>query len=433
MTIFEWLTSVRIDKSAFLIPLDVVAALLFVILLAKSLRPSWLVRAAALIVVGGGLGLLLFWLVSDVWVTFGLALTPVVGLWVVLAFAGVFLAVGNVWRSRWWRKAVAVASVAVFLLTAAAGINVDFGAYRTLDEAAGIMPYGALPAADLDGHAAAIDTAQLTSWRAPAGMPKHGVVGTVSIPATVSHFSARAASVYLPPAALVADPPVLPVLVIFSGQPGGPSDMFTSGRVQDTLNAYAAKHQGLAPIVVAPDQLGHPGQNPMCVDSPLGNSATYLTVDVPKWIRTHLTVSDAAQYWAVGGYSQGGTCATQFGFGHPALFGALIDILGEKIPTIGASTVGRAFGGSFAAYDAQKPLAILAAHGSYPGDYGIFGTGLQDKKYTGYVHAAYRAATAAGMTTMLIDAPASGHDWNTVRYVLARALPALAHHWGLGT
>lgn len=426
----NWLLSTRIDKTSFLDPLYVVAAVLFVALVLKSLKPSWLTRAAVLALAGAGTGLVACWLVSDVWDLFGVALTAVVRTWVALAGAGLFLAAGNLWRSRWWRKVLAVVAAAVFLLAAGAAVNVDFGAYRSVRDALGITPYPPLPAADLTGHVQSANTAD--PWTAPAGMPAKGALGTVTIPATLSHFPARPASVYLPPAALTAHPPALPVLVMFPGQPGGPSDVFTSGRVAATLNTYAAAHQGLAPIVVAPDQLGHPGKNPMCVDSPLGDSATYLTVDVPNWIRSHLNVLGDAAHWAVGGYSQGGTCATQFGFGDPQLFGSLIDILGEHEPTIGSDTVAKAFGGSVVKYDAAKPLSLLAQHKPYTDSFGIFGSGLQDKRYTGFVRTMYAAATADGMTTRLILSPHSGHDWNTVRYVLARGLPLLADHMGLG-
>jgi len=49
-----------------------------------------------------------------------------------------------------------------------------------------------------------------------------GVVSTVVIPGSVSGFAARPAWVYLPPAALVRNPPALPVLVLLHGQPGSP-------------------------------------------------------------------------------------------------------------------------------------------------------------------------------------------------------------------
>jgi S-formylglutathione hydrolase FrmB len=341
--------------------------------------------------------------------------------------------VANLWGTRWWRKVIALVSILVFVVTAAAGINVDFGAYRNLKDALGITPYPALASRYLTGHAGTMDPALGRTWQPPTGMPAKGKLGTVKIPATRSGFNAREASVYLPPAALIASPPTLPVIIMFSGQPGAPADVFTSGDVSTILDAYASAHKGLAPIVVAPDQLGHPGQNPMCVDSPLGQSATYLTVDVPNWIRSHLNVGDSPNYWAVGGYSQGGTCAIQFGAGRPDLFRSIIDISGELAPTIGPDTVNKAFGGSTAAYNAVKPLTLLAKHAPYLDTLAIFGVGTQDKKYERIEHTVLPAAAAAGMKTEFIQSPYSAHDWNTVRYALKRALPQVSTRMGLGS
>ncbi|MCX7522909.1 alpha/beta hydrolase-fold protein [Microbacterium sp. STN6] len=425
------LLTLRIDKSSFLVPLDVLAAVLCVVLLVR--RPGGrLIRSLIACALGAAIGLLVCWLVTDVWNVFGLPLTQITWMWATLAFAGIALALANLRGSRPWRKVVAIVSIAVFALTAAAGINVDFGAYRNLKDALGLTPYPAMSAAYLHGHESAMAPALGATWQPPSGMPSKGRVGTVRIPATKSGFGARIASVYLPPAALVASPPALPVAVLFSGQPGAPSDVFTAGRVAQMLNAYAHAHKGLAPIVVAPDQLGRPDKNPMCVDSPLGKSATYLLVDVPNWIRSHLNVAADPRYWAVGGYSQGGTCSIQFGAGHPDLFRSIIDISGEEAPTIGPSTVREAFGGSAAAYKKITPLALLAAHRPYPDTLAIFGVGANDAKYNRIEHTMVTAAHAAGMTTRFIESPNTAHDWNTVRYVLKRALPQVADSMGLG-
>ncbi|GAB3795433.1 alpha/beta hydrolase-fold protein [Humibacter antri] len=426
-----WLSMLRIDHAEFLFPLYGSVAALALYLVCGPLRRARLLRIAIALAVGAGFGVLIGWLVSDVWDTFDVALKPVTRMWIALACAGVSLAAINLWRTRWWRKAIALIFVPLVLASAAAGINVDYGAYPHLRDALGIVPYSALPEARLSGHAGRMDAHLGTDWIAPHDMPRHGIVGTATIPGTRSKFHARPAIIYLPPAALVENPPVLPVMVLFAGQPGAPSDVFTSGRVAETFDAYAARHNGLAPIVVAADQLAYPGRNPMCVDSPLGNAATYLTVDVPTWLRGHLPVADSGRYWAVGGYSEGGTCAIQFGAGHPDLFASVIDVLGEREPTIGPDTVAKAFNGSAAAYDAAKPLTLLAEHTPYPDSVAIFGTGSQDVTFSGYARTLHSAAARAGMKTRLIVSPDSGHDWNTVRYVFARALPEIADRLGL--
>lgn len=427
----HWLLTLRIDQSGFLVPLYALTAAVALYLLFKSPRPRWLVRVVGASVLGLIVGYVVAWLVSDVWDVFGLPLTAITRMWVAFAFAGVFLAVANLWGTRWWRKTVAIVFIPLVLISAGAGINVDFGAYRDLTDALGIMPYPTLHASKLGGHAGPMDPNLATDWKPPKDMPAHGAVGAVTIPATVSHFNARQAVVYLPPAALVRNPPKLPVVMLLSGQPGAPADTFTSGDAPATYDAYAKKHHGLAPIVVAPDQLSHPGQNPMCVDSPLGNSATYLTVDVPNWIKSHLNVAESGRYWAVGGYSEGGTCAMQFGAGRPDQFGSFIPVLSELAPTIGAKTVQEGFGGSQAKYDAAKPLNMLKKNAPYPDSWAIFGAGRQDPKYLAFAKTLNAASERAGITSRVIVSPNSGHDWNTVRYVWHVALPLVADHMGL--
>ncbi|WP_354568968.1 alpha/beta hydrolase-fold protein [Glaciihabitans sp. UYNi722] len=410
------------------------AASLFIYLIVRGKR-RLLIRGIGIAMVGALVGWIVVWLVSDVWNVFGIALTPVVHLWVVLLSAGVFLAVFNLWASRWWRKVIAAISILSFLIAAGAGINIDFGAYRNLNDALGITPYSEMPTARLAAHAGTMDASLASTWqsRDHTGMPKHGTVGMVTIPATQSHFVARQAVVYLPPAALVANPPVLPLLILFTGQPGSPTEMFTSGQVPAMLDSYAATHAGLAPIVVVPDQLGTPLKNPMCADSRLGKAATYLTVDVRGWILNHLHVATSGRYWAIGGYSEGGTCSIQLSASRPDLFSSTIDILGESVPTMGANTLSEAFGGSQAAYDAIKPLHLLARHAPYADSVSIFGAGAKDHQYGAYARQVKAAAARSGMKTRLIVSPNSGHDWNTVRYVLTQAMPQVCARLGLGS
>ena len=422
----HWLLTIRINELSFLVPVYALAAVLALYLLLRSPLPRAMVRTVVAGLIGAGVGVLACWLVDDVWNVFGVELTTVTRTWVALACAGIGLAIANLWRSRWWRIVVACTSVPVFLLMAGAGINVDFGAFRNVAEVVESTPYRALPAADLHGEAGVLPQNLLSSWRPDGTLPAHGKIGTVHIPGTVSHFRARDAVVYLPPAALVSNAPKLPVIVALPGQPGTPAYMFTSGRMGAIFDAYAAKHHGLAPIVVAPDQLSEPERNPMCVDSPIGNSATYLTVDVPNWVKSHLDVGNDSRDWAIVGYSQGGTCAIQLGAGHPELFRTLVDISGEIEPTIGSDTVAKGFGGSTARYDKAKPLNILAAKAPYHDETAIFGAGADDTKYAAWAHTMRDAASRAGMHTTLLISPGTAHDWHTVLYVFHRSLPGVA-------
>ncbi|MGG7464092.1 alpha/beta hydrolase-fold protein [Plantibacter sp. YIM 135347] len=422
----NWILGLRIDRPEFVNVLAIIAAAVLVLLLVRGggLRRVLIPLAAG--IVGLGLGFGLAWLLGDQLNVFGIELTPTTRWWAALAFAGVFIALASLRKARAWRKVVAIVAVPLIVIVGAAGVNQDFGEFRTVRDALGISPYGQY---DASTHAQTSTT--LADWTAPADMPADGIVERVDIPSTTSGFAHRPALVYLPPAARTSNPPKLPVLEMFSGQPGQPSDLFQSGQIDAVLNAYARAHGGVAPIVVVPDQLGAPDRNPMCVDGPLGNAASYLTVDVPNWIRENLPVATDRSQWFVGGFSEGGTCAIQFGSAHSDLYGGILDISGEVVPTIGTDTVAKGFGGSQAAYAAAAPIAIMQSKAPYEDTVAIFGVGQDDQRYGPRIHEMADAAKAAGMRTTTLVSPGTAHDWHTVHRVFTDALPLMAARMGL--
>jgi enterochelin esterase-like enzyme len=402
-------------------------------------RRLWPATVVAALLIGASLGLLTCWIVGDLMNAFDVTLSPISRTWVALAFAGIALALVNLRRSRPRRKVGAVASIVVFALLGAVGVNADFGQYPTLASILGVSSFPDLPASVLATQRSQAGTSPLAeqelwkTWTPPANLPTKGLVGAVIIPATVSHFAARQALVYLPPAALVPHPPALPVLVMFSGQPGSPEHVFIAGHLDAVINQIAEANKGLAPIVIVPDQLSAPEKNPMCVDGALGNSATYLTVDVPNWIKANLDVQSATAAWGIGGFSQGGTCAIQLGAGHPELFGSIMDVSGELEPKVGspAVTIQKGFAGNAAAYDAAKPLSIVAAHAPFANVVGVFAAGQLDTKYTPWIAEVAGAAKAAGIRTTVLSSPGTAHDWRTARYVFEHGLPTIFAQMGL--
>ncbi|WP_260981281.1 esterase family protein [Curtobacterium pusillum] len=428
-----------------LVPVDVVAVLLTIwvvaapVLARRSRRSAHPVRAVVwrvgALIAGAGVGLVLVWWTGDVLDLFGVSFTPVTRMWIAIACAGIALLLVVFVQGGWTMRVAAVGTAAVIALSAGLGVNVDFGFYKDVEQAIATNPYPSrtLAAAPGDGGGGAtlVDTAE---WHAPADMPRSGETISVRIPGTVSHFRARKAVVWLPPAARVAHPPKLPVLVSLSGQPGQPADMFQTGDLGRYLDRYADAHHGIAPIVVAPDQLGAPARNPMCVDSRrLGRSATYVMTDTVRWIRDHLPVASAPSAWGIVGFSEGATCAMQFSTAHPEVFGSALAISSELAPRNGSlqQTVALGFGGSETAYRAAAPSAIMTAHGRYPDHLTVFGFGQDDAPYRASTEALRAVAERVGMRTELVVSPGSAHDWNTVRYVLAHGLPAVIAHLGL--
>ena len=197
------------------------------------------------------------------------------------------------WKRRLVRAVGSGASIAATVAAALLAVNAFFAAFPSLAAVFGMgvatTPLAALPAAALS-----------STWSAPADMPSRGEVVTATIPAGdqsgTRGFRPRDALIYLPPAYLTEQRPALPVVVALTGQPGSPSDWYELGGLKDTMDAYAAAHDGLAPVVVVADLLGNPYRNPLCSDTVRGGRvATYLEHDVPAWIRENLGGGGALQ------------------------------------------------------------------------------------------------------------------------------------------
>jgi S-formylglutathione hydrolase FrmB len=372
-------------------------------------------------------GAVITWLLSDVVNVFGLSLTWVVRIADTVACAAFGIALANLLAARWWRAALAVISAALTAWCLFLAINVDFGQYPTLGDALGTTYQEPL---ELPQQGSGTP---ITEWTPPAQLPAVGVVGTVAIPATKAEFSPRTAAVYLPPAALVADPPALPVVIALSGQPGTPADLFSAGGLDTLLDSIARDHDGVAPIVVVPDQLGDPSRNPMCIDGAEGDSATYLTEDVPDWIRANLPASTDRRAWTIAGFSQGGTCSIQLGAGRPDLFGSIVDVSGEVAPSLGSreKTIGEGFAGDSQAYEAATPEGLLEAGAPFRDSVAYFIAGANDRQYSAYMQTVSAAAERAGMSAVRAVSPSTGHDYNTARYGFALGFAGLLERWGI--
>lgn len=386
-------------------------------------------RTAGLAFAGGAAAGVITLLICEAWLNiFGLPLDTDTRAWVVAAFGGVALALANLWRTRWRRKIAAVAAVALFISTAALGINAAYGLNTTLGALLDLHTSGHLALPKLDPKPVSLQPLWKT-WKAPAGMPASGRSGAVTIPATASGFHARDAHLYLPPAALVPNPPQLPVLVMMMGQPGGPDQDKSSVR---ELNALARQNHGLAPIMLTIDQLGNPFNNPVCVDSDIGKVYTYVTKDVVNYIRRNLNVDPRRAEWAVGGYSNGGECALSFGAKRPDLFGTILDISGELKPLDGteAHTVSVIFKGNREAFAAEEPANIMKAR-RYPDELAIFTSGSLDRVYGPQAEAAAQDAKAAGMRTRSFVGNGVGHRGDALDFGARTGLPLLYPRFGL--
>lgn len=423
--------------SPFMVLLECAGVACLVALLVGRGRVWWRYAVPIAVVLTGVSVFLVYGTLTWWWRPFPDPLPPLVWFAIVVGLGAVWLALTRSLTPplRWWHPLRHLALAVVVVVAAAELVNVQFGEYPTVRDALGLPLTDQVALSSVRSGvpmvAARPGRPLAQVWHPPKWMPKQGVVAPVDIPGTVSHFAARPGWVYLPPAYLTTPRAELPVLVLVNGQPGNTDDWLDGGMLAARMDAFAAAHEGLAPVVVIPDDLTSPTVNPMCLDSRIGNAHTYLTRDVPNWITHHLQVNPDPRTWAFGGFSNGGTCAVQMAVTAPHRFPTFLDFSGENRPTTGtlAQTVADAFGGDVSAYDAVNPLDILARQ-RFPEVAGQFVAGASDSRFRPQTEQMYRAALAAGMRVEMHLLP-GGHSWAVWGPAFSELLPWLAARTGL--
>ena len=336
-------------------------------------------------------------------------------------------------RHRWRSSAAATAAFLAVLALSAVQINIYFGLNHTVGDLTGAAAARIQPLeAGLTRAAGAPAATGLAHWQAPAHLPD-GVIRKAVIPGTVSGFQSRDAYVYLPPAYLGSPRPALPVLVLFSGQPGGPADWLTGGALRSRLDRFAAEHAGVAPVTVVVDPNGSASGNTLCMDSRIARADTFLARDVPDWIKRTLDVDPDPRQWAAGGFSFGGTCAMQMVTRHPDVYSAALAFSSEEEPALAkvrAKTIEASFGADAAAFDQLTPLRVMAEH-RFDGHGVYFAAGDRDPQFTGHMDALSEAARRAGFSVETHRIANAGHSWDVASGGLPGGLDFLARRWGI--
>ena len=374
------------------------------------------------------------WLLIYVFSTFPEELPREVLGWFVPAVAGILLWTTRLIPAGWKARCAATAAMLGVLLLSSVQVNAYFGLSRTVGDLLGTAVARIPPLEEkLTRQAGSAAPVPLADWARPEGLPSEGVLRKAEIPGTSSGFDAREAYIYLPPAYQSPERPALPVLVLFSGQPGGPADWLTGGALRSHMDRFAARHNGVAPVVVVVDPNGSPSGNSLCMDSRIAKADTYLSVDVPGWISATLDVDAERRNWGVGGFSFGGTCAMQLGTRHPELYGSILAFASEQEPALAKErekTVEASFGGDTNAFEAQTPLHLMRHH-RFESSAVYFAAGAADPEFTGYMDVLSAAARGAGFHVEVRHIADSGHSWETVSKGMPDALDFLASRWGI--
>jgi S-formylglutathione hydrolase FrmB len=370
--------------------------------------------------------------------------------WIWVVLGGVALAVLVLgWRdTSWSRRGASVLAVPLSLLCVAVALNMWTGYVPTLQTA-----YDQLTGKPVAGQT---DAAGVKAIQEKGGIPDKGTVMTVTIPDNGSGFKHRDEVVYLPPAWYASNPPPkLPVVMMIGGVIGRPGDWLRAGDAQKTLDDFAAKHGGNAPVVVFVDVLGAFLNDTECVNTARGNAADHLTKDVVPYMISKFGVSPDPANWGVAGFSMGGTCAVTLAMKYPELFSAFIDIGGDLFPRDGGGrdeTIARLFNGDEEAFKSWEPASVIKAHGPYPGTAGWFVVGEQvpnmyrppdpnpgsaplpeppdvASDHAGAAQYLCELASDYGVECAVVSDPGK-HDWPSAASAFPMALPWLAGRLG---
>jgi S-formylglutathione hydrolase FrmB len=352
-------------------------------------------------------------------------------LWVGLAFLALVVGAIGWLRVGNWRRLVSVVSVVLTALMAMNLINQHYQYYPTAGSLFGVDAQNEVSVKELD---AIRDRAARENGGA---IPSSGFTIEIDIPGLKSGFKARTAQVWVPPKWVADKNARLPLIILLAGIPGAPQDWTRASFADQTAKAFAAEHGGVAPLIVMPDQNGSLSNDTECVNSRLGQAETYVTVDVPAFMRRTFGAeppSGGKPNMVIAGLSEGGMCATMLTLRHPDLFSAFADYSGLTGPTVGftiqpAQTTQQLFGGSTQAYNEHNPLWILANQ-KFPSTAGWFEVGTADSLPLRSQRMLVPLATKALAQTCSKEIPGAGHDFDFWGAAFKDSLPWLS--WKLG-
>jgi S-formylglutathione hydrolase FrmB len=380
----------------------------------------------------------------------GLAGDPApASLWLWIATGGLATAVLVLgWTgARWWRRGLSLLAVPLCAVCAALALNLWVGYFPTVGAA-----WNQLTSAPLPDQ---IDRLKVSAMQVKGTKPAKGVVVPVNINTDSPHFPHRPELVYLPPAWFATNPPPrLPTVMMISSAYNTPADWLRAGGAFDTVDNFAAHHQGYAPALVFVDATGSFDNDTECVNGSRGNAADHLTKDVVPFMVSNFGVSADRANWGVAGWSMGGTCAVDLTVMHPETFSAFVDIAGDIRPNVGTKeqTLARLFGGNQAAWAAYDPITVINRHGPYAGVSGWFDVPAPSGPHNlaqaagptgattpdpvanpeGQDAAAYslcNAGAANGINCAVVTQPGR-HDWPFAAQAFGASLPWLASTLG---
>jgi len=151
------------------------------------------------------------------------------------------------------------------------------------------------------------------------------------------------AEVYLPGSYAVDSHRRYPVIELQAGYPGSARTWPNYLHLKSMLDTLIGNGSMPAVIAVSTTQNPRRGYDSECVDAdpkqvPGSLAETYLTVDVPAFIRAHYRAGAGRVDWIDGGFSTGGFCAANLVLCHPRSYAGAVVLSGYFEPIVDHST-----------------------------------------------------------------------------------------------
>jgi enterochelin esterase-like enzyme len=260
-------------------------------------------------------------------------------------------------RSRGWLRALLAMSGCVVVLVAASAVSVN--AYYAYLPTVG----DAVEAATGDRQWVPADAMSHLSSARQRRADRVGLTVRLPIPGSAGDgFVTSTSVVYLPPQYFTDPAARFPVVYLFHGSPGQPSDWFHAGEAAREGQQVASL--GRPAIVVAPRMSRSWTDDPECVDGSREKVETHLIRDVIPTVDSTLRTEPTRDGRIFAGMSAGGFCALNLGLRNRVIVSTIIDMSGDTTPThTGGAAVlfGRNDPDAAAQVEANNPASYSAA------------------------------------------------------------------------
>ena len=243
-------------------------------------------------------------------------------------------------------------------------------------------------------------------------------IARVDIPGPRAHIPALGGYIYLP--AGYDDPANAavryPVLYLFHGTPGWPSDWFQPARAAGWMDTLVGAGAVRPMILVAATANRHHSDDSECLNAVNGpQMETYLTQDVVAYTDGHYRTLPDRGHRGIGGISSGGYCALNLGLRHQDEYAVVLAHMPYGDPGNAADVTHRLLGDSSVLYRQNTPSLYLPKFVfRYPTAF-FLDAGSDDPVVRTDAKALARLLTKQHQAVSLRVVPRESHSWRLAR------------------